>query len=62
MRVVRIKGGIATDVYEVTAEKEEILTNAEIERYMKQHKFIAPFGYRIIYNNGIKAEVKAYVD
>ena len=50
-----------TDIYEVIADEGEILTAKSINEYMHQ-KGYAIFGMAVEYNNGIRAEVRAYVD
>lgn len=61
MKAIKIRSGSVTDIYEVIADEGETLTAKNINEYMHQ-KGYAIFGTAVEYNNGTRAEVRAYVD
>lgn len=61
MKAIRIRSGIATDIYKVVADEGETLTAESINEYMHREGY-AIFGTAVEYNNGVIAEVRAYVD
>ena len=61
MKAIRVRSGSVTDIYEVIADEGETLTAESINEYMHREGY-AIFGTAVEYNNGVRAEVRAYVD